>query len=457
MESVLYSCFGTTDPVRGMRDGGLMHILRFERPAAVYLFLSKEIAELDKRDGRIAKTFAHMKEAWDGYAPEVIRMETEIEDPSDMDILLDPMTALAEQMHREWPEAKYLFNLSSGTPQMQIILSQMAMDSRFPSTVGIQVKNPERASGREARTNTRTFSIEDALETNIDDEEDAPNRCVVPQMLAIRREAVKNELKTLLEQRNYAAIARMKAELPDAVTRLARHLDYRSHFLLEEAKKAAKGLEGYGLQADGAFLTRSAYELVEYFSMLKNLVYLKRYTDFILRLSPFLVRLQRELLAPLLKKQGLQEKNLFGKKGEELMVNRQKLEEQAPELLAYMEADFNFRNPIRDSTPVSILFLNRMLSYFKVDGDAISILKKCEKCNQELRNTVAHNLYSITNEDIKATCGSKAEELVLQLERVLVQAVASPRDKDNRQLKEQLSVYSRCDRRMQELCGLLPS
>lgn len=455
MASVLYSCFGTTDPVRGMRDGGLMHILRFERPTAVYLFLSKEIVELDKKDGRIAKAFAHMKEAWGGYTPEVIRVETEIEDPSDMDILLDPMTALVDRMHREQPGARYLFNLSSGTPQMQIILSQMAMDSRFPSTVGIQVKNPEQASGREARTNTRTFSIEDALETNIDDEEDAPNRCVVPQMLAIRREAVKNEVKSLLEQRNYAAIARMKAELPDTVTRLARHLDYRSHFLLEDAKKAAKGLEGYGLQAEGAFLTRNAYELVEYFSMLKNLVYLKRYTDFILRLNPFLVRLQQELLAPLLKKQGLRKENLFGAKGAELMVERWRLEEQAPELLRDMEQKFG--SVLKDNVPVNIVILNLMLGYYKADSDALSILKKCEACNQGLRNTIAHNLYSITNETIKSTCGIKAEEIISQLERVLVQAAASPRDKDNRQLKEQLSVYTRCDRRIQELCGLLPS
>lgn len=455
MASVLYSCFGTTDPVRGMRDGGLMHILRFQRPEAIYLFLSKEIVELDKKDGRIAKTFAHIRESWDGYTPEVIRMETEIEDPSNMDILLDPMTALAERMHEERPGARYLFNLSSGTPQMQIILSQMAMDSRFPDTVGIQVKNPEQASGREERTNTRTFSIEDALETNLDDEEEAPNRCVVPQMLAIRREAVKNELKSLLEQRNYAAIARMKAELPDAVTRLARHLDYRSHFLPEEAKKAAKGLEGYGLQAEGAFLTRNGYELVEYFSMLKNLVHLKRYTDFVLRLNPFLVKLQQELLVPLLKKQGLRKEDLFGKRGAELMVERQRLEMQAPELLEYMEQ--NFKSVLKESAPASIMALNLMLAFYKGDDSAIKTLKICETCNQELRNTVAHNLYSITNETIKSTCGIKAEEMVNQLERVLIQAVASPRDKDNKQLKEQLSVYNRCDRRIQEMCGLLPS
>ena len=62
MQSVLYSCIGTTDPVRGMRDGGLMHILRFYRPEAVYLFLSQEMIRRDREDDRIAKTFAFLDE-----------------------------------------------------------------------------------------------------------------------------------------------------------------------------------------------------------------------------------------------------------------------------------------------------------------------------------------------------------------------------------------------------------
>lgn len=49
MQKIFFSCFGTTDPVRGMRDGGMLHILRFYRPEAVYLFLSREIAELDRQ------------------------------------------------------------------------------------------------------------------------------------------------------------------------------------------------------------------------------------------------------------------------------------------------------------------------------------------------------------------------------------------------------------------------
>ncbi len=61
MPDILYSCFATTDPVRGQHDGGLMHILRFYRPNAVYLFLTKEIVKLDQKDQRIDKTFQYIR------------------------------------------------------------------------------------------------------------------------------------------------------------------------------------------------------------------------------------------------------------------------------------------------------------------------------------------------------------------------------------------------------------
>ena len=127
MQSVLYSCIGTTDPVRGMRDGGLMHILRFYRPEAVYLFLSQEMIRRDREDDRIAKTFAFLREKWDGYNPRLVRFETGIQDPSDMDALTAPMDALMQRVLEENPGTEILLNLSSGTPQMQILLAQMAL------------------------------------------------------------------------------------------------------------------------------------------------------------------------------------------------------------------------------------------------------------------------------------------------------------------------------------------
>ena len=57
-------------------------------------------------------------------------------------------------------EKKY-FKLS----QMNIVLSFLASDSRL-NTIGVQVKNPEKASGRTERTNAENYSVTDELECN---------------------------------------------------------------------------------------------------------------------------------------------------------------------------------------------------------------------------------------------------------------------------------------------------
>ncbi len=56
MKQILFSCVGTTDPVRGEHDGPILHILRHYRPESVLLFLTPEIRELAETDDRFGKT-----------------------------------------------------------------------------------------------------------------------------------------------------------------------------------------------------------------------------------------------------------------------------------------------------------------------------------------------------------------------------------------------------------------
>lgn len=439
MKTVLFSCMGTTDPVRGMKDGGLMHIMRFYRPSAVYLFLSAEMVRRDQDDDRISKTFAFIRDNWDGYAPEVVRFNTGIEDPSDMDALLEPMNALLHQAMTENPDSKVLLNLSSGTPQMQIILAQMALDSRYP-TLGIQVKNPERQSGTAERTNTKRYPVDEALGLNEDEEPGAANRCCTPKMIAVRREAIRNQLNSLVSRRNYAAIGQMGAELPTHIAKLARHLDYRSRFLLNEAEKEAVGLSGMGLQNGPGVYPYPVYEMIEYFAMLKHLVYLKRYTDFMLRLNPFLVRLQEVILSEILKPLQISERDLIPMVNGRKKIRPRKIGQLLPELLAHMEKEFNCPVEERD---ISIRALNAMLGYFGVEESVRKLLSDCERANNELRNSAAHDLFTITNEDILRVSGSDAETLVRGLEKALTDALAGYED---RNLKKRINIYDHCDR-----------
>ena len=47
--SILYSPAGDTDPIRGMHDGAMLHIIRHYRPRMAKIFLSKDMVEKEER------------------------------------------------------------------------------------------------------------------------------------------------------------------------------------------------------------------------------------------------------------------------------------------------------------------------------------------------------------------------------------------------------------------------
>ena len=202
-EQILFSCVGTTDPARGQHDGGLMHIARHYRPTAICMFVSKE---MEKNIPYYEKMREIMRDKW-GYEPEISMIRSGIQDPSDLDGLYEPMGKAFKEFDAAYPGAEILINLSSGTPQMEIILSQLAL-SVTGRGFGIQVKNPERKAGTSKRANDPAYDLEWALEHNLDEEPGAENRCVVPKLFAIRRERQWREIQTLLDRRDYAAILR---------------------------------------------------------------------------------------------------------------------------------------------------------------------------------------------------------------------------------------------------------
>ena len=152
MKRILFSCVGTTDPVRGGHDGGMLHIMRHYRPEAVCLYITPEMARHEKRDDRYQRTFAYVREHWDGYDPMLLREYGDVEDASDLDALAGPMTDIMRRLRDEvgGEETEILVNLSSGTPQMQMVLAQLAQDLQYRAR-GVQVKNFERGGAHQQR------------------------------------------------------------------------------------------------------------------------------------------------------------------------------------------------------------------------------------------------------------------------------------------------------------------
>ena len=100
MMRLLFTCMGTSDPVRGYHDGPMLHIIRHYRPEVICVFLSGEAAALDGCGARLDTVLSHAQNNWGGYSPELRVVRTQIEDPSDMDAVGAPITEAVAALNR---------------------------------------------------------------------------------------------------------------------------------------------------------------------------------------------------------------------------------------------------------------------------------------------------------------------------------------------------------------------
>lgn len=186
MKRILFSCVGSTDPVRGLRDGSMLHIMRHYRPDKVVLYLSAEIREKDAKDHRFQRAFDDFEQRVPDYRPEIVRIESDIRDVSDFDCFYDEFGKYIRELQTAEPDAEILLNLSSGSVQMKMTLALLSADLRF-RTRGIQVKTPEKAASKAQRTTDKGYDLEAEIELNEDFETDAPNRCEEPRLFMVQR------------------------------------------------------------------------------------------------------------------------------------------------------------------------------------------------------------------------------------------------------------------------------
>lgn len=110
---LLFTCMGTSDPVRGYHDGPMLHIIRHYRPDVICVLLSSEAAALNDCGARLDTVLAHIRKNWGGYAPELRVVRTQIEDPSDMDAVGAPITEAVAKLVEEFPDGELLLSVFS--------------------------------------------------------------------------------------------------------------------------------------------------------------------------------------------------------------------------------------------------------------------------------------------------------------------------------------------------------
>ena len=418
MMRLLFTCMGTSDPVRGYHDGPMLHIIRHYRPEVICVFLSGEAAALDGCGARLDTVLSHIQNNWGGYAPELRVVRTQIDDPSDMDAVGAPITEAVAALTEEFPDGEVLLNLSSGTPQMKIALAFLAADLRR-SMRGIQVKNFERASGTTERTNAPDYSVADELECNEDEAPDAPNRCSEPELMHMQRQRAKEQLLTLLDVRDYSAIYTMK-NLPNQLKALIGHLDARDQMQSEAARNFAQNLKlPFSLYPVRTGAPRSDYaEVSEAYLVLLNRSHRQQYEEMILRLNPLVVRLELQLMKTVLAGKNLRLEDVIDRPySRRPRFVPDMLAEKLPDV--YQSVCTDFGAPLRESD-VSMEVCYRILEHLPdVPVDAMPVLKSCNLLNESCRNSLAHQLTAVTAEQITAACGMQPAQLLNQVGKLI--------------------------------------
>lgn len=119
---ILYTPVGDTDPIRGCYDGGMLHIVRHYNPDLAILVLSKDMEQKEAANHRFTKALKHVKADLD-----IKLIHTGLEDVHRIDTL-QPFVDHFYEMLVEYPDAEILINLSSGTPQMKLIMSYLSVE-----------------------------------------------------------------------------------------------------------------------------------------------------------------------------------------------------------------------------------------------------------------------------------------------------------------------------------------
>lgn len=447
MDDILFTCAGTSDPVRGNRDGGILHIMRYYHPKRVYLFLSQQIADLEAQDHRFEKTFQHMQEvcAAQGivYQPSLFMHNSQLCDASKIDLVEKPLLEYFTSVAAENPNCRILLNLSSGTPQMKTLMQFLAVDSPY-HVLGVQVDGPQQNKKDQSRTDNETYNVDYELATNFDDEPDClpegerRNRTSEPKMFAIKHQRHRHQLLKLLERQDYDAMLDMSQNLPKQLRTLLQHLNARNNLQSEEAYKLSKELPDLGFPLYPAMKSDSHYrDLSEYYLLLRNLQKLGRYSEFVLRLNPFLTELLYTLLMQ------TEFAGYLKKNNGRIDVATDVLNSKQPELMKRLQAEA--RRTLLDYKNFSIFLGISMLLVTDTLSDAHqNFLRACNALNTAQRNTAAHQLHAVLEEDIKHDCffGIKhygSAEIVQKLGELLAQAYPDVCD------KSLFRIYDRCN------------
>lgn len=395
---ILFTPAGDTDPVRGFHDGAILHILRHYPADKVILFLTKDMEE--KEDEMHCYTRGIASVAPD-VTVEILR--SGITEPQKYEKLTAIQDAFASAYDAH-PEAEWLLNVSSGTPQIKTVMALLALD--YPRTKAIQVPSPEGKSNRGNHPCRTADELIEMLDCNEDAEPGAVNRCEEPPLLLLKRHGLLRQVTSLVRNYEYAGALQIVRQNKNCFSpiseKLLQHAALRRDLMWKEANKVIA-------QYEGKPLIEGAGDFSEYFQVMEMRQRKKQYPEFIVKLSPILASLGMQYIQKIpgftLSEIGYLKKDRTG--NQIFYIDRERMNENWRGLVSYLENAFGGMlrpGPIYFSL---IVLISEYLEEGKLQGNEkhsqiTRLFKELRSVEESVRNPIAHEITNMSDERIQS-------------------------------------------------------
>lgn len=410
---VLFSPLGMTDPVSEQTayDGSLLQICRFHKPDKVYLYMSGEIMAYHEKDNRyiacLDRVYDHLKKPYE----HVIIDRRALTEVHIFDFFYKEYRDILLEIHRDYPEAEILLNVSSGTPAMKQALFVLCGLFNFPMTP-LQVSTPIKRSN--ATTERMKFEdpVADYLEI-VDLIMSEPkvygDRTEVAIGENLNFELRKDIIKNHLMNYNYGAAMdvadAIREALPEEVYHLIAAAFYRNSLNQREVNKHLSAA-----QMEFEYYQTANRKLVEYILYLSVLIKRKMLLEFIRGISPALDQLFKLAFETAVKVD--LDRYIRDSKGKLNWDDRKlRSDEMGRSISEVLEKAYW---PPRTNGPASTdSYLHLIQSdRFAVSDGIRRMAEELRTIEKNGRNVAAHQIISIDDDYLLETTGYRAQKII---------------------------------------------
>lgn len=422
---ILFSPLGGMDPLsKDGRDGSMIHICRHYKPDVVFLYMSKEIIENHKKDDRYLYTLKELLkkqgkklkliEHYDSSSLKtqmdvsenqvncILIQRPELTEVQEFNYFYEEFGSIIKSIYSNKDDSdRLLLNISSGTPAMKSGLLVLAKIGEFDCE-NIQVSTPMR------EMNNKVFDYDVQVLWSENKEENYASRAKeepCPSLLSMKYKEV---MKKHIEKYDYSAAleiatsVEMISKTKDYVE-LLKMANYRLQLNYDEAIKIA---DGYKLNI---FDIKEGEKRVcfEYALNLDIKLRKKEYADFIRAITPLIVSLFEKIVNF---KLGIDINNFCQNDEWGNRVWDQGKLANHPEIKKALRGKFP---EFRGKYVLSIHLINMFYAWLPRSEDVLWLtIRRLRKVEEKVRNMAAHNMISVSDDDIKEELGFKTQDIM---------------------------------------------